>query len=591
MPHLSAADREGPSKAIDGFCTVPMKVFNGVVHGDQVGHVILSPGVIGATANHTCECLGVMVNTAYQRHGDLPLTLTVQFDGASTNKCILVLAYLSLYVLEGVFAKVRVRCLLENHAHDVYDAFHAIHAAAVRMSTYYQYEELRQIIRGAHDRMRDEHTLRPLVGHDVQVNDLWELRDFWEWLAPGYSEKGNTEYALSSAAFTTYTGLSKLRDFSMELESGTTPENQKVGLWAKAYMTTAEYEYLGTVMTGTSFKATVGQRLPPLQKRDVSDQKTTRETTVLDKLTKATRSKLQEQFSGERLADAIATCRRDWAHFRSSPGKLKPEDKWLPAELAAAMREAGRRSLPSQQSQQSQLSLRAQQAPGFNREQGAAHALLDAVEDVRPLVGQRIHNAQDIHNFGKGPNVPSVKVGAKPPSAEEFRKRQVFPGSYVVTRPAPSGPWTKGAEHLKDLDFWVWRVQQVFEPGQVLPGFSKQPAKTYTYEAHLYQHSKGEGKQATWAPCFTDERPVFMKTADEKDVQRSKKIWGQHGKRVGERLLEAISKRSSVAEDHDHLSPVRCYLRPQNVVGGGFSMTPAKRVPAFVRKYVLEQIV
>ena len=78
-----------------------------------------------------------------------------------------------------------------------------------------------------------------------------------------------------------------------------------------------------------------------------------------------------------------------------------------------------------------------------------------------------------------------------------------------------------------------------------------------------------------------------MKTADEKDKQRSKKIWGQHGKRVGERLL----KRSSMAEDHDHLTPVRCYLRPQNVVGGGFSMTPAKRVPAFVRKYVLEQIV
>ena len=80
-----------------------------------------------------------------------------------------------------------------------------------------------------------------------------------------------------------------------------------------------------------------------------------------------------------------------------------------------------------------------------------------------------------------------------------------------------------------------------------------------------------------------------MKTADEKDVQRSKKI--RVFKRVGERLKEAISKRSSVAEDHDHLSPVRCYLRPQNVVGGGFSMTPAKRVPAFVRKYVLEQIV
>ena len=132
LPHLSSADKEGPSKAVDGFSTVPMKVFNGLVHGDQRSYVILSPGVIGATANHTCECLGVMINCSYKAHGNLPHVLTVQFDGASTNKCNLVLAYLGLYVLHGVFSKVRVRCLLENHAHDVYDAFHAVHARAVR---------------------------------------------------------------------------------------------------------------------------------------------------------------------------------------------------------------------------------------------------------------------------------------------------------------------------------------------------------------------------------------------------------------------------------------------------------------------------
>ena len=54
LPHLSAADREGPNKAIDGFRTVPMKVMNGLVHGDTWSHVILSPGVTGATANHAC---------------------------------------------------------------------------------------------------------------------------------------------------------------------------------------------------------------------------------------------------------------------------------------------------------------------------------------------------------------------------------------------------------------------------------------------------------------------------------------------------------------------------------------------------------
>ena len=49
---MSASDVEGQSKAIDGFSTVPMKVFNGFVHGDRRSHVILSPGVIGATASH-----------------------------------------------------------------------------------------------------------------------------------------------------------------------------------------------------------------------------------------------------------------------------------------------------------------------------------------------------------------------------------------------------------------------------------------------------------------------------------------------------------------------------------------------------------
>lgn len=138
---MSASSSEGPSKSVDGFSTIPMKVFNGLVHGDQTSHVILSPGVVGATANHTCECLAIMINSAYLRLGDLPQVLTVQFDGASTNKCILVLAFLSLYVLEGVFHTVRVRCLLEHHAHDVYDAFHAVHAAKVKHSTFFHLED------------------------------------------------------------------------------------------------------------------------------------------------------------------------------------------------------------------------------------------------------------------------------------------------------------------------------------------------------------------------------------------------------------------------------------------------------------------
>ena len=50
-PHLAGADREGPNKVLDNVVTIPMKVCNGLVHGDTRSHVILSPGVIGATAS------------------------------------------------------------------------------------------------------------------------------------------------------------------------------------------------------------------------------------------------------------------------------------------------------------------------------------------------------------------------------------------------------------------------------------------------------------------------------------------------------------------------------------------------------------
>ena len=73
LPHLSASDREGPSKAIAGHATVPMKVMNGLVHGDNKSHVIISPGVVGTTAKLTCDCLGIMINTAFEEHGMLPL--------------------------------------------------------------------------------------------------------------------------------------------------------------------------------------------------------------------------------------------------------------------------------------------------------------------------------------------------------------------------------------------------------------------------------------------------------------------------------------------------------------------------------------
>ena len=94
-----------------------------------------------------------------------------------------------------------------------------------------------------------------------------------------------------------YAGIRHLRDFKMELEQGSTPDNPKVGLWGKPYMTSPEYTYLGTLISRSSFDAVTQKQPPPSQCRDVSDQKTTRETKVLQRLLKLTKGEFSEHTS------------------------------------------------------------------------------------------------------------------------------------------------------------------------------------------------------------------------------------------------------------------------------------------------------
>ena len=66
----------------------------------------------------------------------------------------------------------------------------------------------------------------------------------------------------------------------------------------------------------------------------------------MDRLRRVARGEYKEQFSEERLADAIAMCQRDWSHSAESSGSM-PSDgsrQWLPHELAAKMRADGKRA-------------------------------------------------------------------------------------------------------------------------------------------------------------------------------------------------------------------------------------------------------
>lgn len=106
-------------------------------------------------------------------------------------------------VLFGVFDEGRVRFELENHAHDIYDAFHAIHAGSVRKATFFHYDELVRIIEAAHHAVgvpgvNKVHGARPLMGRNVLVSNLWEIRDIWAWLAPGWNDLQRKEVAKSA---------------------------------------------------------------------------------------------------------------------------------------------------------------------------------------------------------------------------------------------------------------------------------------------------------------------------------------------------------------------------------------------------------
>ena len=516
-PHLSGADREGPNKVLDNVVTIPMKVCNGLVHGDTRSHVILSPGVIGATTSYTCECINILVNTAFMEHQDLPQLLTMQFDGASTNKNILVLTFLALYVLEGIVSTARARCELENHAHDLYDSFHSIHARRVLRSTFFTHGELIDIIKASHTVKHNVNCARPLVGHDVMVSDLFQVRDFWEWLAPGYSNPKTRPYALAHAAFSSFGTLRGYRDFQMKLESGSTDASPKVGLWAKAYMSTAEYEYIGTLITRESLdNVTRDHPVPPIQGRDVSTQKTARETNTVAGLRKAARGPYKEQFSLARLSDAIASCERNWSHFKDMPSALPLQALWLPSELAAEMRKRGLRG-----PKRSPVSSASAEST-WSTEAAAAEELADIDPHAPPPpLQRRFHASAETFGFKKG-----KKVGSKPPegkvlSDSEFKSQRVYPGSFVITRAAPNSHWSKSSPTLQDVAYWLWRVTKVQAPGTQLTEHSK-PCAGFTYEAHLYRPTKGA--TGPWKPIFDFVGPQFLRTPHEKAEHKRKQF-------------------------------------------------------------------
>ena len=181
---------------------------------------------------------------------------------------------------------------------------------------------------------------------------------------------------------------------------------------------------------------------------------------------------------------------------------------------------------------------------------------------------------------------------------------------FVITRPAISSPWTKASPKLMHSDFWLWHIVKVYEPGSLLPGFTK-AAETYTYEGHLYSSVGEFGGRGRWEKTWERIGPAFMRTEEDKHVRQEKKEKKlkraskqtkafvkkiraskagkatesnksvksvESGKSTNKSVKSVESSKSTTvapgASDQLH-TPLRSYLRPANIVGGGFSRTPS----------------
>ena len=125
-----------------------------------------------------------------------------------------------------------------------------IHATTLNKSTYYTMDDMADVIRNAHQSAQARHAAegaenKPIMGHNVLVSMLWEMRYFWEWLVPGYGQ--DPKRAFNTAAYASYDNLHQYRGFWIKREDGSTVQCPRVGLWARQFMTDKEYKYIGTL--------------------------------------------------------------------------------------------------------------------------------------------------------------------------------------------------------------------------------------------------------------------------------------------------------------------------------------------------------
>ena len=278
---------------------------------------------------------------------------------------------------------------------------------------------------------------------------------------------------------------------------------------------------------------------------------------TLEKLSKNVRYK--EQFSAERLADAMATCREDWDHFASSSGAYPSHGRrqWLPDQLVKIMFERGLRSLQVQ-------------VP-----RGVAPSAWMEDAEVRPM-RQRFHQLTTTHGISCGSTVsvinPTSKYQAK--NVEELKARPVVAGLFVITLPAKSHDGAtallRSCPGLQNVNMWLWKVLRVVQPGDSLPPNTLHAitTSTTTYECQLYAHANQHKANSPFRPLWDKLAEAhFLKTPTEK-------------------LLGREPGSTSDLQAPKMLVPLIGMLRPENIICSGFTLTLNNRLPAVAREYM-----
>ena len=164
------------------------------------------------------------------------------------------------------------------------------------------------------------------------VTNLWELRDMWEWFWPGYRK--NKVEALSRGGIVYYEKIAGWHDFELRRDL-TDVDNPQVGLWAKKYMSSPTYEYIGTLTTYSMYKQFI-RGLPAVGERAAQRQEGA--NIQLRKLEKLSTGQFKDHYTPERLADAIAVLKEAWGHGAESSGACPRDRLTVPPQLAGASR-------------------------------------------------------------------------------------------------------------------------------------------------------------------------------------------------------------------------------------------------------------